>query len=52
MNFLENTKKCSVKKYNSKHIDFEYVVNSIFEGVFTVDTDYNITTFNLHSRHV
>ncbi|KJS81772.1 MAG: hypothetical protein JM58_16200 [Peptococcaceae bacterium BICA1-8] len=46
MNFVESAKKSSVKGCNSKQIDFEFVVNSIFEGVFTVDTDLNITTFN------
>jgi len=28
------------------NIDFEFVVNSISEGVFTVDNEFNITTFN------
>lgn len=31
---------------SNRHIDFEFVVNSISEGVFTVDKELNITTFN------
>ncbi|CAA7603307.1 RNA polymerase sigma factor 54 interaction domain protein [Acididesulfobacillus acetoxydans] len=31
---------------NPKSIDFEGILNSISEGVFTVDTEMNITTFN------
>ncbi|QNB46556.1 sigma-54-dependent Fis family transcriptional regulator [Thermanaerosceptrum fracticalcis] len=33
-------------------IDFEFVVNSISEGVFTVDTEFNITTFNNAAEHI
>lgn len=34
------------------NIDFEFVVNSISEGVFTVDSEFNITTFNNAASHI
>lgn len=35
-----------------RQIDFEFVVNSISEGVFTVDTEFNITTFNRAAEYI
>ncbi|KUO66355.1 MAG: hypothetical protein APF84_18180 [Gracilibacter sp. BRH_c7a] len=33
-------------------IDFEFVINSISEGVFTVDKQFNITTFNAAAENM
>ncbi|WP_028307265.1 sigma-54 interaction domain-containing protein [Desulfitibacter alkalitolerans] len=37
---------------NNKKIDFEFVINSISEGVFTVDHEFNVTTFNYAAENI
>lgn len=47
---LENEISASVP--TARQIDFEFVINSISEGVFTVDKDLNITTFNRAAENI
>lgn len=41
-----NTKKKSTNKYQHRNNNFETILDSIADGVFTIDLDFNITYFN------
>ncbi len=41
-----NTKKKSANKYQHRNNNFETILDSIADGVFTIDLDFNITYFN------
>jgi len=47
-----NSRKKSVSKVKHRNNNFETILDSIADGVFTIDLDYNITYFNSAAQQI
>jgi PAS domain S-box-containing protein len=47
-----NSRKKSVSKVKHRYNNFETILDSIADGVFTIDLDYNITYFNSAAQQI